>query len=339
MYVIYGTYYTRLFPTFDGCVAQPPGLLLVLHCGCPIFTFCGLCTCGCHPFQQYPAVFCLLAFLNRWFGKLFFLCQVNPPEKVPSVGEYVGKSSDLPGLVGEVFSTTKLLLVIVPGGHVHHPPSSGPCFSDATGMRRSMLSMAARLFTMWLAAVLSTLYLTTHCMNGLGPAMERFLAGNRVSRSGVVMPNCWEWPNLCFLLPYFGVPYCWWKLWQTGTKNGWQDCSTVVQCGLILIVVFPFFPPRFAMKTLKTTNSSTSVLGWQPDFLSPKRTFAQQRSLGGVTVRVHEPWSTPWHLCWYRRWSPVPSYSPSSPCLGGVWLNKHGQIFLSLASQMMSWNS
>ena len=39
-------------------------------------------------------------------------------------------------------------------------------FSDATGMRRSMLLMAARLGTMWLAAVLSTFYLTTHCMNG-----------------------------------------------------------------------------------------------------------------------------------------------------------------------------
>ena len=39
-------------------------------------------------------------------------------------------------------------------------------FSDATGLRRSMLLMAARLGTMWLAAVLSTLYLTTHCMNG-----------------------------------------------------------------------------------------------------------------------------------------------------------------------------
>ena len=39
-------------------------------------------------------------------------------------------------------------------------------FADATGMRRSMLLMAARLGTMWLAAVLSTFYLTTHCMNG-----------------------------------------------------------------------------------------------------------------------------------------------------------------------------
>ena len=39
-------------------------------------------------------------------------------------------------------------------------------FADATGVRRSMLLMAARLGTMWLAAVLSTFYLTTHCMNG-----------------------------------------------------------------------------------------------------------------------------------------------------------------------------
>ena len=45
-------------------------------------------------------------------------------------------------------------------------PQAVATFSNASGMRRSMLSMAARLFTMWLAAVLSTVYLTTHCMNG-----------------------------------------------------------------------------------------------------------------------------------------------------------------------------
>ena len=45
-------------------------------------------------------------------------------------------------------------------------PKVVKAFSDATGMRRSMLMMAARLGTMWLAAVLSTVYLTTHCMNG-----------------------------------------------------------------------------------------------------------------------------------------------------------------------------
>eukprot|EP00438_Fugacium_kawagutii_P017391 Skav217993 [mRNA] locus=scaffold3329:193907:196198:- [translate_table: standard] len=39
-------------------------------------------------------------------------------------------------------------------------------FSELTGIRRSMLLMAARLGTMWLAAVVSTIYLTTHCMNG-----------------------------------------------------------------------------------------------------------------------------------------------------------------------------
>ena len=45
-------------------------------------------------------------------------------------------------------------------------PKAVAFFADATGMRRSMLFMAARLGTMWLAAVLSTIYLTTHCMNG-----------------------------------------------------------------------------------------------------------------------------------------------------------------------------
>ena len=39
-------------------------------------------------------------------------------------------------------------------------------FHTATGIRRSMLLMAARLGTMWLAAFLTTLYLNTHCMNG-----------------------------------------------------------------------------------------------------------------------------------------------------------------------------
>ena len=39
-------------------------------------------------------------------------------------------------------------------------------FHAATGIRRSMLLMAARLGTMWLAAVLVTFYLSTECMNG-----------------------------------------------------------------------------------------------------------------------------------------------------------------------------
>ena len=45
-------------------------------------------------------------------------------------------------------------------------PKAVRFFADATGIRRSMLFMAARLGTMWLAAVLSTIYLTTNCMNG-----------------------------------------------------------------------------------------------------------------------------------------------------------------------------
>ena len=39
-------------------------------------------------------------------------------------------------------------------------------FHAATGIRRSMLLMAARLGTMWLAAVLVSLYLSPECMNG-----------------------------------------------------------------------------------------------------------------------------------------------------------------------------
>ena len=39
-------------------------------------------------------------------------------------------------------------------------------FHIATGIKRSMLLMAARLGTMWLVAFLTTLYLSTHCMNG-----------------------------------------------------------------------------------------------------------------------------------------------------------------------------
>ena len=68
------------------------------------------------------------------------------------------------GLVAEVFSLPSCF-GHGPGGHVHHTQTGG-IFSNATGMRRSMLLMAARLGTMWLAAVLSTLYLNTHCMNG-----------------------------------------------------------------------------------------------------------------------------------------------------------------------------
>ena len=39
-------------------------------------------------------------------------------------------------------------------------------FHTTTGIRRSMLLMAARLGTMWLVAVLTTLYLNPHCING-----------------------------------------------------------------------------------------------------------------------------------------------------------------------------
>ena len=45
-------------------------------------------------------------------------------------------------------------------------PKAVAMFSARTGLRRSMLFMAGRLVTMWLAATLTTLYLSTHCLNG-----------------------------------------------------------------------------------------------------------------------------------------------------------------------------
>ena len=45
-------------------------------------------------------------------------------------------------------------------------PKLATIFHRSTGIRRSMLLMAARLGTMWLVAVLTTLYLNPHCMNG-----------------------------------------------------------------------------------------------------------------------------------------------------------------------------
>ena len=45
-------------------------------------------------------------------------------------------------------------------------PKAAAVFSARTGLRRSMLFMAGRLVTMWLAATLTTLYLSPHCMNG-----------------------------------------------------------------------------------------------------------------------------------------------------------------------------
>ena len=45
-------------------------------------------------------------------------------------------------------------------------PRLATFFHTTTGIRRSMLLMAARLGTMWLVAVLTTLYLDPHCMNG-----------------------------------------------------------------------------------------------------------------------------------------------------------------------------
>ena len=45
-------------------------------------------------------------------------------------------------------------------------PKLATFFHATTGIKRSMLLMAARLGTMWLVAVLTTLYLNPHCMNG-----------------------------------------------------------------------------------------------------------------------------------------------------------------------------
>ena len=45
-------------------------------------------------------------------------------------------------------------------------PTAVAKFSARTGLRRSMLFMAGRLVMMWLAATLTTLYLSPHCMNG-----------------------------------------------------------------------------------------------------------------------------------------------------------------------------
>ena len=45
-------------------------------------------------------------------------------------------------------------------------PRAVAMFSARSGLRRSMLFMAGRLVTMWLAATLTTLYLSTHCLNG-----------------------------------------------------------------------------------------------------------------------------------------------------------------------------
>jgi len=58
---------------------------------------------------------------------------------------------------------TALLMVLV---DIFITPKAVEWFALATGIRRSMLLMAARLGTMWLVAVLFTLYLSTHCMNG-----------------------------------------------------------------------------------------------------------------------------------------------------------------------------
>ena len=99
-------------------------LLLVLHCGCPVFTFCGLCTCGCHPFQQYSAVVCLLAFSESLICQIKLFPQIfpMPGPKVTSIGKLLecGKRNDLPGLVGDVFPLPSSFRHC-PGGHVHHP--------------------------------------------------------------------------------------------------------------------------------------------------------------------------------------------------------------------------
>ena len=180
-------------------------LLLVLHCGCPIFTFCGLCTCGCHPFQQYPAVFCLLAFLNRWFGKLFFYAKWTHRKR--AIGwEYIGKVAISQAWWVKFFHYQAALVIVLVDMFI--TPLAVAMFSDATGMRRSMLSMAARLFTMWLAAVLSTLYLTTHCMNGWAQLwnVSGWQSGQQI---GCCNAKLLGMTKSVFLLPYFGVPYCW----------------------------------------------------------------------------------------------------------------------------------
>ena len=68
---------------------------------------------------------CLLpGFSESLICKVSSPCHVNPPERWKL--EYVGKN-DLPGLVGEVFPLPSCF-GHCPGGHVHHPSSSGHLF-------------------------------------------------------------------------------------------------------------------------------------------------------------------------------------------------------------------
>ena len=137
LWIAVGAFFLRRAPTYGGLEVRESTSWLVVFLNL-IYSCCWLCIVALLSFPSvaYAVVSAIPSnntlHLSAWWLR-FFNCQAA------------------------------LVMVLV---DMFATPRAVALFADATGIRRSMLSMAARLGTMWLAAVLSTFYLTTHCMNG-----------------------------------------------------------------------------------------------------------------------------------------------------------------------------
>ena len=96
-------------------------------------------------------VYCIILSLpSLTFAVVSIIPSTNTLRLRPKWQEILHYQAALAMVLIDMFVTPKLVTI----------------FHTTTGIRRSMLLMAARLGTMWLVAVLTTLYLNPHCMNG-----------------------------------------------------------------------------------------------------------------------------------------------------------------------------
>ena len=92
----------------------------------------------------------ILSLPSLTFAVVSIIPSTNTLRLTPKWQEILHYQAALAMVLIDMFVTPKLVTI----------------FHTTTGIRRSMLLMAARLGTMWLVAVLTTLYLNPHCMNG-----------------------------------------------------------------------------------------------------------------------------------------------------------------------------
>ena len=112
---------------------------------------------------------CCEGCLQKLFSSFLWLCIVTIlsfPSIFYAISSSIPSNNTLslpPGWQNVLHYQAALIMVLV---DMFITPRAVAMFSARSGLRRSMLFMAGRLVTMWLAATLTTLYLSTHCLNG-----------------------------------------------------------------------------------------------------------------------------------------------------------------------------